>query len=208
MKIVNTVLFAACLVIGSPIFAARPFNTDDPGIVEPAIVEFESGINVNKGGKEGYVLFGTGVSKRADFGVGFNVIPDVGELECGMKLSLFNTSSFHSAFSLGWLPGNKNFNVNLIGNFSLPIFEILVNISVPSNVNNVSGGILIGKPMLDEKVYLGGELNPEYSRKDGKFSFSTQIGAGYNIVGNLSIDAGIGTQNNALQFTTGLIYDF
>jgi hypothetical protein len=140
--------------------------------------------------------------------VGFGVFPQIGELEVGTKLLLFEHPSFSSALSFGWSPQKKDFDFNLIGGLSMPIFEVYINGGFSSKGDHITGGILLTKPLMDEKIVLGIEANPDYNREDGELSLSGQIGIAYVLKDGFTLDVGGGISEVSWQITSGITYDF
>ena len=191
-----------------PVFGARPFNTDDGGTVDSGVIEMESGLDIWNGGNDAYISFKTGISGRVDFGVSFGVLPAIGGLETGVKFSAYQNKDLKSAFSVLWEPSSGNFTINLIQEIMFyEDYNIILNFAVSQGINVISGGFMIGR-RIGDKIYAGGEINPEYNRRNNRSSYSILFGGNYNLLNNFYLDIGFSFTSGGWLLTEGITYDF
>ena len=108
------ILYVVLSVFNGRLIAARPFNTDDAGIVETGMYELETGAYFWKDDAELEIGFKHGITERMDFGFnsGFTILPEqtrgFDSIEMGLKFSII---SDFLATSISVSPGYQGYTL-------------------------------------------------------------------------------------------------
>lgn len=204
-----------CLVVfmlGYQAEAARPFVTDDAGIVETGQFELECGVDF---WSEQVLIasgFKHGLSERMDLGIGFNYTlkPEAEEgfspAEIGLKFAVLPD---FLAFSFSGDLGSTEYALSVISTYSFGVVVINANLGYEAvGITGQSGFLVYSFGLIAgiDKCCVGADLSGD----ENGLNFWL-LGGNYQITDGMNLDCGISggfEAGSGNSITTGIHYEF
>ncbi len=193
------------------VFAARPLITDDAGIVEKGLFEFEFGFDLTRSGewsRETYLQLKHGLTDRFDIGVSLPYdFESFGKPELIFKCGILKDNEKIPDISLGLKNVlSREFGINLILSKDFGYVIGHLNIAYIFDVKNFSGSFAIELP-LKEKLNFCSDIF--ISKVSDESVFEGLIGLRLSLFEKLSTDIGFSMNNDReIKITSGLTFNF
>ncbi len=194
-----------------PVFAARPFTTDDAGTVETDKFELETAYNYWNGKAAAIMSFKHGITERMDIGIGqeYCILPEDQRAFSGANIGLkFALVPDLFSTSFGSTLGSNTYNVNAILSKSLsPVsFDANLGYQIAADTNNADLSYGFAAVYEYKQLCMGVEIG---GTREGLIWW--QSGIRFLILEWVQIDAGLGgnyQKSPYITATTGLWFTF
>lgn len=205
------ILLLTCGAFFIDVFAARPFVTDDAGVVEQGKFELETACDYWKDDATESINLKHGLTKKLDLEVGVGYIPAPQEERTFTPVNILLKYSFipdllSMTMSADW--GLSTYNANAILSKCFGPVEFDVNLGYQTHDNMKRADCTYGVAASYEFKRLRIGVETDGTDKDADW---WQGGAQFTITDWMKIDAGIGgdfDKNTSYTATTGLWFTF